>query len=389
MRAILAALALLLTGLPAAAQEFHARAQVTGAEIETGRRGAALEIAISQPVPWRVLLRDDPWRLMLDTSEVDWTGLDAPEGVATGRVAPGWSRLVLPLAGPTRIDRAWMETGEGGATIRLTARADAGAVPSPPDQTAWDVVPEDAELAPARPRQTGDRPLTIVLDPGHGGIDPGAERDGATEAVLMLRFARELAEVLRREGHRVVLTREDDGFVGLRGRSAIAREAGADLMISLHADAIEGGGASGASVYTLDTGPADGIAAELAARQGHGDLLLGVELEEGGDEIARVLIDLARAETAPRADALADALVAGIGAAGLRLHKRPRLGAEFTVLKAPDIPSVLLELGFMSDPGDLENLLSPDWRARMATAISRGIAAWAVDDAAEALRLRR
>ncbi|WGH78205.1 N-acetylmuramoyl-L-alanine amidase family protein [Jannaschia ovalis] len=384
LRATLLAVAL---ALPAQAQDFTARAQVTAAEIEAGRRGAALEIALSQPVPWRVFLKDAPWRLILDTSEIDWSGLPATEGVATGRVAPGWSRLVLSLDGPARIDRAWMETGEIGAIIHVRAEAGEGA-PGPLIERGWDRVPQAVET-PARPRQTGDRPLVVALDPGHGGIDPGAERGGTTEAVLMLRFARELAEVLRREGHVVVLTRESDEFVGLRGRSAVARAAGADLMISLHADALDGGGADGASVYTLDAETGEGIAAELAARQGRGDLLLGVELEDRGDEIAQVLIDLARAETAPRADALADALVAGIGAAGLNLHTRPRLGAEFTVLKAPDIPSVLLELGFMSDEGDLQNLLSPDWRARMATAIARGIEAWAVADAAEALRLRR
>ncbi|MFO6463029.1 N-acetylmuramoyl-L-alanine amidase [Jannaschia sp. KMU-145] len=382
-------LALLFLALawPVAAQEFTARATVTGAEIETGRRGAELSFDISQPVPWRVFVRADPWRLILDTSEVDWSTFDLPGEPLTGRVAPGWSRLVLPLEEPASIARAWMDTGESGARIRIEIETGEGAV-GPLVSQGWDAVPDPVEMA-ARPRQTGDRPLVVALDPGHGGVDPGAERAGTNEAVLMLSFARELADVLRREGHEVVLTRETDEFLGLRGRAAVARAAGADLMISLHADALDGGGAAGATVYTLDAGERDGITEELAARQGYGELLLGVEIEAREDEIAEILIDLARAETAPRADTLADALIAGIGEAGLKLHKRPRLSAEFTVLKAPDIPSVLLELGFMSDEDDLENLLSADWRSRMATAIARGIEAWAVEDAAEALRLRR
>ncbi|MEM7641501.1 MAG: N-acetylmuramoyl-L-alanine amidase [Pseudomonadota bacterium] len=384
------ALALLLA-LPAQAQDFVARAVPGAAEMEVSRRGAVeLEIPISQPVPWRVFTLSDPPRLVLDTSEVDWSALApgfAPEGVEirSGRVAPGWTRLVLVLEDPVTIERAWLATAD--PAIRVEAAPGQGP-DGPLVQQGWDI-PEVAADVATRPRQTGDRPLVVALDPGHGGVDPGAERQGVTEAEMMLRFARELAEVLRREGHRVVFTRETDEFVALRGRPAIARAAGADLMISLHADAVAGGGADGATVYTLTDAPADELSAELAQRQGTADLLLGVDLPESGDEIAQVLIELARAETAPRSEALAASLVEQIGAAGIDLHKRPRLGANFTVLKAPDIPTVLLELGFMSSGADLANLLSPDWRARMATAILRGVESWAISDAADALRLRR
>ncbi|UWQ23025.1 N-acetylmuramoyl-L-alanine amidase [Jannaschia sp. W003] len=274
-----------------------------------------------------------------------------------------------------------METDGGGAVIRVRLDRDVEPVVRP-ESGAPTVSLRARERAPGGP-------LVVALDPGHGGVDPGAERGGAREARLMLRFARELAEVLRRSGHHVVLTREADELVSLRGRASVARAAGADVMISLHADAVEGGGASGATVYTLAPEDGDAITAELAQRQARGDRLLGVELEDRGDEIASVLIDLARAETAPRAETLAGSLVQALRAAGLALHKRPRLGAEFTVLKTPDIPTVLLELGFMSDPRDLQNLLSRDWRARMATAVARGIDAWAVADAAEAERRRR
>ena len=397
MRRLRAALAVLLVlAAPVEAQDFTARATPGTPEVDLGWRGALeLVLPLSQPVPWRVFTEIEPPRLVIDTSEVDWTAFEsAPlteagiDGIATGRIGPGWSRLVLTLERPVVIERAWLDTA--APAIRIEARPGEG--PNGPlTRQGWEVALPGAApgLPPARPRQTGDRPLVVALDPGHGGVDPGAQREGATEAHLMLRFARELAEVLRREGHRVVLTRETDEFVSLRGRPSVAREAGADLMISLHADAVAGGGAEGATVYTLAPGAPDALSAELTARQDGGDLLLGVDLPEAGDEIAQVLIELARAETAPRSEMLATALVRSLGASGIDLHKRPKLGAEFTVLKAPDIPTVLLELGFLSSRADRANLASPDWRARMAHAILRGIEDWASADAAEALRLRR
>lgn len=383
----LAALLLILVG-PAAAQDGDGRAPVDTLRIAD----TEVVVGIGHPVPWRVFVEADPWRLVLDTAEVDWTTLDPRDVEAdadwrVGRIRTGWSRLMVELPGPARLDRAWMET-DAGTTINMVI-ADGEGPLGPLSPQTWDVVPPTEVPTTERPRQDGTRPLIIALDPGHGGVDPGAERDGLTEATLMLRFARELADVLRRRGHGVVLTRDADTFVGLRGRSTIARAAGADLMISLHADAVEGGGAEGATVYTLSSGNDSALAAEIAQRHGRDDLLLGVEDVEQGDEIARILVQLARTETAPRSEKLADALVAGLNEAGIALHKRPRLGGRFTVLKAPDIPSVLLELGFMSSAQDLTNLGSSDWRSRMAAAISSGIEAWAMQDAADAQRLRQ
>ncbi len=383
--------ALLVCLASAGVAQEGARAGVTGATADAGWRSTDLSVTLDAAVPWRVFLEGDPQRLVLDTSEVDWAMLDAASladigPVLSGRIRPGWSRLALALPEAMRIGRAWMETGVG-ATIHIELIHGAGAE-APLAPAEWQAAPEP-RLTMARPRQDGNRPLVVALDPGHGGIDSGAERGGTTEAVLMLRFAQELAEVLRRAGHTVVLTRETDEFVGLRGRTSIARAAGADLMISLHADAIADGEAEGATVYTLSADGGEALAAEIAQRHGRDDLLLGVTLDDPGDEIARVLVDLARTETQPRSARLADALVAGLGQAGVRLHKRPRLGGRFTVLKAPDIPSVLLELGFMSDAQDLANLTSPDWRARMAAAIARGLAVWATADAGAAALLRR
>lgn len=380
---------------PAAGQDATARV-VPGLPVADRSWRGALTIAlpIERPVRWRAFVEADPPRIVVDTAEVDWTSLDAAPlraagvvQVASGRVGPGWSRLVLVLEENVVLDRAWLDSA--GPAIRLRAVPGQGQT-GPLIRQGWERPSPAGDAIPRAPsRRVEGGPLVVALDPGHGGVDPGAERDGATEADLMLRFAGDLAQVLRREGHRVVMTRTGDEFVGLRGRTGIARQQGADLVISLHADAVAGGGAEGATVYTLAPGAPDALSRELTARQDRGDLLLGVEMPEGGDELAQVLIELARTETAPRSDALADALVSAIGAAGLDLHKRPRLSADFTVLKAPDIPAVLVELGFLSAPADLANLRSADWRARMAHAILRGVEAWAEADADAARRLRR
>jgi N-acetylmuramoyl-L-alanine amidase len=249
-----------------------------------------------------------------------------------------------------------------------------------------------AELAPApaAPPARQDGRLVVVLDPGHGGVDPGAVRGDHTEADLVLRFARELAELLRRTGRvEVVLTREADSFVPLPARVTIARAAQADALISIHADALAEGRARGATVYTLAETASDAASAALAEQHDRADLLQGIDLSRSDDVVAGVLMDLARVETAPRAEALANGLVAAMEAGGLRLHGRPRGEAAFTVLRAADIPSVLLEIGFMSEPADLENILDPDWRARMQAAIAAGILSWAEADAARARLLRQ
>jgi N-acetylmuramoyl-L-alanine amidase len=232
--------------------------------------------------------------------------------------------------------------------------------------------------------------VVVVLDPGHGGVDPGAVRGDHTEADLVLTFARELAEALRRTGRvEVVLTRQADVFVPLPTRVTLARAAGADAFISVHADAVAEGRARGATVYTLSETASDAASAALAEQHDRADILQGVDLSAADDVVAGVLVDLARVETAPRADALADGLVAGIGAAGLRLHRRPRGEAGFTVLRAADIPSVLLEIGFMSEPADLEDIVDPEWRAEMQAAIVESVLDWAETDAMRATLLRQ
>jgi N-acetylmuramoyl-L-alanine amidase len=326
----------------------------------------------------------------MDFREVDWTGIaDLPrvsvriKDIRAGSFRPGWSRLVLELAQPVAVGQAAMETGQG-AVVRLrldpSTPAAFAAAAATPERADW-ALPDAADLPIPVPRGAG--PLTVVLDPGHGGIDPGAERDGHSEAALMLTFARELKEVLVRDGRfNVVLTRDDDVFVPLETRISIARESGAHVFVSLHADALAEGEAVGATLYTLSDDASDEAGRALAERHDRDDLLSGIDLTEQDDLVATVLMDMARTETAPRIDRLALHLRDAIHGADLKMHRQPIQQAGFSVLKSPDIPSILIELGFLSSASDLERLIDPDWRAKMAVALRDGLRAWAAEDVA-------
>ncbi|MEM9969787.1 MAG: N-acetylmuramoyl-L-alanine amidase [Pseudomonadota bacterium] len=225
-----------------------------------------------------------------------------------------------------------------------------------------------------------DGRLTVALDPGHGGIDPGAQADGLNEADLVLAFARRLEEELLRIGRfDVMLTRTADVFVPLERRMTLARQAEADVFLSLHADALpeDAGEATGLTVYTLSDDVTDAAALRLAERHAGDDILAGLDLTGTEDEIAMILLDLARRETAPRSLALADTLVETVGNAGLTLNSKPRRDGAFAVLKAADVPSVLIELGFLSSAADRARLRSDAWSERAARAIAQAIALWA------------
>lgn len=373
------------------------RLDLASSSVRDADGAVELTLALSRPVPWRAYTLADPPRLVLDFRGIDWRGgdpgavlrSDLVTGARAGTVRPGWSRLVLALAVPLVIDQAGMETRTGDGSARLglrllpaTAeemRAAAGA----PDSPLFPALPE----APPAPRGRGT--LTVVLDPGHGGIDPGAEAGGVSEADLMLAFARDLEEALLRAGFRVALTRDADVFVPLDLRITRARAAGADLLLSLHADAVPEGRATGATVFTLSETASDEAAARLAERHDRADLLSGVDLSAQDDAVAVALMDIARLDTQPRSEALGDAIVTALGAAVGGLHKRPRRSAGFTVLRAADIPSVLIELGFLTTASDRERLAAPDWRRRAAQAIAQAVSAWAAADAERARRARR
>ena len=401
LRAVLIIVSTLYLNLPAVAQDFRAVARVEAAEsyLIDQEQGAELVLSLTQAVPFRVFTLEGPDRVVIDFREVTWgdlaetiDGSTAMSSVTTGGAGNGWSRMVLTLIAPMAVVEAGMNTDadDGSALIRVRLepvdRAGFAANAGAPGSVLLPTAP--ALAAPQRPG-AGDL-IMVALDPGHGGVDPGAQRDGMDEADLMLVFALELREALLRTGRfDVVLTREGNWFVSLPQRVTIARAAGADVFLSLHADALTEGRARGATVYTLSDTASDAASAALAEAHDRADLLAGVDLAGNDDEVAGVLIDLARLETAPRSVALADQLVGGLSAAGATLYNQPRLEAGFSVLKAADIPSVLLELGFLSDVGDLENLQSVDWRARVQEGIRDAMLAWVQEDAAMSVLLRR
>jgi N-acetylmuramoyl-L-alanine amidase len=372
------------------AQEMTALARVDSAQssITDGWFGQTrLTLALSQGVPFRVFLLNDPARLIVDFREADWTGVE-PAGllalpgrvkaVRFGAFQPGWSRLVADLAEPMLPVEIGMPVDPATGAARLeillekvepAAFAERAGTPVDPSWTA-------ALTRPPAPAPTGEERFIVVLDPGHGGIDPGAEQGDVQEKALMLSFARALREALRRSGAEVVMTRDDDVFVSLETRVAIAHQAEADLFISLHADNLSQGGARGATIYTLSDEASDAASAHLAARHDRSDIIAGADLTGSDDQVAGVLLDLARQETEPRSEALADALAAGMTAAGGPMNRHPRRVAGFSVLKSADIPSVLVEIGFLSAPRDLANLRDPIWREQMVGAMAEAILAW-------------
>ncbi|WP_040650626.1 N-acetylmuramoyl-L-alanine amidase [Roseovarius sp. 217] len=395
-----------LTGARAQDATFSglARLDVTASAITDAGQGVDFHLRLSQGVPYRVYTLSDPARLVLDFKEVDWQGVGAADlirgervkGLRLGQIRPGWSRMVADLDAPYPLARAGLDidnaSGAADLRVRLGA-ADAtrfAATAGTPDLPGWAMPDPQSGLAAAPGRVPGEGPLMVVLDPGHGGIDPGAQEGELAEKTLMLQFAQELREeLLRAGGFDVILTRDSDEFVSLERRVALAHWAGADVFLSLHADALTGAQARGLSVYTLSESASDEASAALAERHNRADMLAGVDLSGKDDIVADVLMDLARIETRPRTEQLASALIESFAAHELPLLSRPLRHAGFSVLKAPDIPSALIELGFLSSPRDLARLRNAEGRARIATALRVALSAWRDADAARAGLVRQ
>jgi N-acetylmuramoyl-L-alanine amidase len=251
--------------------------------------------------------------------------------------------------------------------------------PPPPPQVAN--VPAVATPRPAPPipaPRKGDTKRTIVIDAGHGGVDPGAVgATGTHEKDVTLAMAREVRRQLEATGrYRVVMTRDDDSFVRLRDRVNKARAANADLFMSIHADSMGRGDTRGASIHTLSETASDAEAAALAARENRADVIAGVDLSGENKDVATILIDLAQRETMNRSATFAGILVNELGREIQLLPTNPHRFAGFAVLKAPDIPSVLIELGYLSNRQDEMLLTRPHHRAKVAAAVVKSVNAF-------------
>ncbi len=353
----------------------------TPTRAEAGFRavGAELRVAVRLPAagPWRAFALDAPPRLVIDLPEGPMPSAPPPappgsllSGARAGAGPEGRPRLVLDLARPARLIRAELTRHGSGARLGLAL------APGRPSAAAW-----PAGARPERPGgawigQADPRPL-VMIDPGHGGIDPGAHRGDAAEKTLVLAFALDLAAAIDGSGRwRAALTRDDDRYLGLTERVRLAEAAGATALLSIHANTVTRGDATGATVFTLSDGASDAEAEALAALENRAEAVGGVDLAADGDDVTRALIDLSRRRALARGRALGEALAASLGAATPMLRDREHAQAGFRVLTSAEVPSALIELGFLTDAKDLARMRDPAWRRRAASAILDGLDRW-------------
>jgi len=347
-------------------------------------------VDLTQKIDVATFMLADPYRVVIDLPQVTFKlpaqageqGRGLVKAFRYGLIMQGGSRIVLDTKGPVRVDKAFTLAAVGDQPARLvidlspTDRdsflrniAMQDRTPRTSSKTAFSVSPEAA----------GDpRPL-IVVDPGHGGIDSGTKSgNGQDEKDVVLAFGLMLRDKLLKTGkYRVAMTRSDDTFIPLTERVQFARARKASLFISIHADSIprSEGQAEGASVYTLSARASDAEAARLAETENKSDVIAGVDLTSEPNDVANILIDLAQRETKAFSLQFARDLV-GEFKTSTRLHMHPLKSAGFIVLKAPDVPSVLVELGYMSTKDDLVHLMSSDWRARTADSVVHAVDAF-------------
>lgn len=339
---------------------------------------------LSEGVGYSVSALADPYRVILDLPEVAFDlGTEAGRqgrGLVSawryGLFAPGKSRVVLDMTGPVRIDKSFVLPPVDGQPARLVidfVKSTRDAFLTDFKRPAAETASEDAtsgkgdKLPP--PGDDSGRPV-IVLDPGHGGIDSGASgHKGTVEKIVVMDFASVLKRKLEATGrYDVRLTRTDDTFISLRRRVEIAREAGAKLFMSIHADSAPQDYVRGATVYTLSEKASDRVAAALAERENSADVLAGVDLTAEPDDVADILIELTRRETKNFSIFFSRAIVGELRSA-VKLIKNPHRSAGFRVLKAHDVPSVLIELGYLSNKHDEALLSSEEWRDRTTQAV--------------------
>jgi N-acetylmuramoyl-L-alanine amidase len=331
----------------------------------------------------------DPYRIVLDLPQVIFqlparvgeSGRGLVKAFRFGLVMQGGSRIVLDATAPVRVEKAFVIDPVDSQPARLVLDLVAIDRDSFLRNIALENRPRRSEPPVKTDRDAKDtdpRPL-IVLDPGHGGLDSGTiAPTGDTEKNIVLEFAQQLRGKLEKSGkYRVAMTRTDDRFVSLADRVQVARLRQAALFLSIHADALphRDSEARGASIYTLSETASDAEAARLAEAENRADVIAGVDLSAEPNDVADILIDLAQRETKAFSANFAHALAKELKVTS-RLHKHPLKSAGFRVLKAPDVPSALIELGYVSSSQDLKYLMSDAWRTRATDSIVQAIATY-------------
>ncbi len=377
---------------PAAATSSASSTQAPGPAIAQDARLAGddvrtrLIVDLDRAVDIRAFTLSNPHRVVLDLTDVTFRMEPDASARTRGLVsayrygvfAPGKARMVLDVTGPVGIDKAFILDAIEDQPARLVVdlvKTDAESFAKAVASSAA----LRAEISPSHqhvPAAEEDGRPVVVLDPGHGGIDSGTTGYSAfTEKSIVLETALALKDKLEKTGaYRVVLTRSTDTFVALGERVSIARNNKADLFISIHADALarNDGQARGASVYTLSEKASDIDAARLAEQENKADLIAGINLTDETDAVADILVELAHRETRNFSARFAHELVDTMKSR-VNTHRIPLRSAGFRVLRAHDVPSVLLELGYMSSPEDLKQLTSDAWRDRMTDALLEAI----------------
>ena len=394
-RATIATAAEGLSSSPAVAPTFPV---VFDARLAGDSQQTRFILDLDKAIQFRAFTLDDPYRVVLDIPQVSFqlpagtgaTGRGLIKAFRYGLVMPGGSRIVFDLTGPARVANSYvleaangqpsrlvleLEEADPAAQVRSRAEelkqpaivADAAAAPAA-------VVPAEAAVAP-KPAAPADLRPVIVIDPGHGGVDNGTQSGGESEKNIVLGFGLTLRDRIEKAGkYRVVMTRTDDTFIPLADRVRIAHDQSAALFVSIHADSLprHEGDAQGATIYTLSDRASDAEAERLAETENKADAIGGVNLTEEPTDVADILIDLAQRETRTFSNRFARLLM-GKMKNTVRMHKHPLKSAGFRVLKAPDVPSVLIELGYVSNKGDLDHLVSENWRSRTVESMAQAI----------------
>ncbi|MEJ0026079.1 MAG: N-acetylmuramoyl-L-alanine amidase [Rhizomicrobium sp.] len=347
-------------------------------------------VEMSDPVKMRVFTLSNPDRVVIDMPAVQWhldgpprpTGNGAVRSYRYGLFRSGNSRFVIDLNRPVKVSDPLVLPPSGGYGYRVVIDL----FPVSPDQfvhnSGW---PADLKAREAAAEQLASIPAQavaptpekriVVIDAGHGGIDSGTSGvNGLQEKDLVLDEALRLGrELVRRANYTVHLTRDTDVFIPLKERVTIARSWHADLFISLHADSNPDPGVNGLSIYTLSESGSDKEAAALARKENQSDVIAGVDLGGGNSTVAPILIDLAQRDTMNRSSRFATGAVATLAAATDILPRQPHRSAGFVVLKAPDVPAVLIELGYLSNEGDAGQMNTVRWRNGVAKAIAQAV----------------
>lgn len=361
---------------------------IVGVRASATAEKARLVVDLTSPTQFALASLAQPMQIAVDLRaskvpeipETDPAGDGLIENYKLELVEDGRARVWVTLAEPAKIAQAYFLEAIDDQPARLVVDL----VPAT-EQEFQAIAARDLQSAVSRlepspqtgaeasaPRVSSTKPL-IVIDPGHGGIDSGAEANGVKEKEIVLAFSKILRKMLVETGEfDVALTREDDTFVRLEDRVLLARQNKADLFISIHADYFQQEEVSGASIYTRDDHATDVLDKVLAEQENAVDLIAGFALPEMESSVVGLLVDLMRRDMRRQSYQIAQAIVSEMEPE-VRLRRFPVRKANFFVLQAPDVPSILVELGFMSNARDISNLTTDAWRDKVAQALALGI----------------